>query len=200
MTTVLPYPFVFAVVRGDMDLNETKLANALGAEELRPARTGEILAAGAEPGYASPVGLKDVFVVADDVLPDSPNLVAGANEEGFHLLNVNYGRDFEADVVADVAMRTDVSGGNADDIVMIGRGRIVSQGSKAELLKGAGFATAAVPAASPMANMFWWGSKLSRPKSVGNNSAAVRGRSQADSSTARRSMRFSSSRMFPGQA
>ena len=95
--------FVFAVVRGDMDLNETKLANAVGAEDLRPARAEEIRATGAEPGYASPVGLRDVLVVADDAVALSPNLVAGANEEGFHLLNVNHGRDFEADVVADVA-------------------------------------------------------------------------------------------------
>ena len=96
--------FVFAVLRGDMELNETKLANAVGAGDLRPARTEEIQAVGAEPGYASPVGLRDVLVVADDAVAYSPNLVAGANERGFHLLNVNYGRDFEANVVADVAV------------------------------------------------------------------------------------------------
>jgi len=95
--------FVFAVVRGDMELNETKLANAVGAGALRPARAEEIRAAGAEPGYASPVGLGDVLVVADDAVALSPNLVAGANEEGFHLLNVNHGRDFEAGVVTDLA-------------------------------------------------------------------------------------------------
>ena len=95
--------FVFALVRGDMELNETKLANAVGAGGLRPARAEEIRAVGAEPGYASPVGLRDVLVVADDAVALSPNLVAGANEEGFHLLNVNHGRDFVADVVADVA-------------------------------------------------------------------------------------------------
>jgi prolyl-tRNA synthetase len=95
--------FVFALVRGDMELNETKLANAVGAGGLRAARTEEIRAVGAEPGYASPLGLRDVMVVADDAVALSPNLVAGANEEGFHLLNVNHGRDFVADVVADVA-------------------------------------------------------------------------------------------------
>ncbi|CAA9465349.1 MAG: Prolyl-tRNA synthetase, bacterial type [uncultured Rubrobacteraceae bacterium] len=95
--------FVFAVVRGDTDLNETKLANAVGAGALRPAREEEIRAAGAEPGYGSPVGLEGVLVVADDAVAFSPNLVAGANEEGYHLLNVNHGRDFVADVVADVA-------------------------------------------------------------------------------------------------
>jgi prolyl-tRNA synthetase len=95
--------FVFAVVRGDMEVNEYKLASALKALELRPAREEEIRAVGAEPGYASPVGLKDVLVVVDDIIPTSPNLVAGANEEGYHMRNVNYGRDFQAEIVADIA-------------------------------------------------------------------------------------------------
>ncbi|HET7076011.1 MAG TPA: proline--tRNA ligase [Chloroflexia bacterium] len=96
--------FVFAVVRGDMDVNETKLANAVKAKELRPARTEEIEAAGAVPGYASPIGLRDIVVVVDDIIPESPNLVAGANEEGYHLLHTNYGRDYTATVVADIAV------------------------------------------------------------------------------------------------
>jgi prolyl-tRNA synthetase len=58
---------------------------------------------GAEPGYASPVGLRDVLVVVDDAAAASPNLVAGANEAGYHLLNTNYGRDFSAAVVTDIA-------------------------------------------------------------------------------------------------
>ena len=94
---------VFAVVRGDMEVNETKLANVVKAKELRPAQDEEIRAAGAEPGYASPIGLKDVLVVVDDLIPDSPNLVAGANEPGYHMLNVNYGRDYGAQIVADIA-------------------------------------------------------------------------------------------------
>lgn len=94
--------FVFAVVRGDMNVNEVKLTNAIRAKELRAAEDEEIVAVGAVPGYASPVGLKDVLVVVDDLIPNSPNLVAGANEEGFHMRNVNYGRDYEADVIADI--------------------------------------------------------------------------------------------------
>ncbi|MCO5207603.1 MAG: proline--tRNA ligase [Anaerolineae bacterium] len=94
--------FIFAVVRGDMDVNETKLLNAVDAKALRTATEEEIRAVGAVPGYASPVGLSDVLVVVDDAIPTSPNLVAGANEDGFHLLNVNYGRDFSADIVADI--------------------------------------------------------------------------------------------------
>jgi prolyl-tRNA synthetase len=94
--------FVFAVTRGDMEVNETKLANLLGARSLRPATEDEIRSSGAVPGYASPVGLKNVQVVVDELIPLSPNLAAGANEEGYHLLNVNFGRDFTAARVADI--------------------------------------------------------------------------------------------------
>ncbi len=95
--------FIFVVIRGDMEVNETKLANVIGARALRPAVEAEIRAVGAVPGYASPVGLKDVLVIADDLAPAAPNLVAGANEEGYHLLNVNYGRDYTAAIVTDIA-------------------------------------------------------------------------------------------------
>ena len=101
--------FVFAVVRGDMELNETKLANAVGASVLRPALPEEVRTVGAEPGYGSPLGVEGVVVVVDDAIPASPNLVAGANEEGFHFLNVNYERDFDADTVADIASAGDGS-------------------------------------------------------------------------------------------
>jgi prolyl-tRNA synthetase len=93
---------VFAVVRGDMEVNETKLANAIKARSLRPATEEEIRSVGAEPGYASPVGLHDVLVIVDDLVSVSPNLVAGANQAGYHLRNVNYGRDFQADLVTDI--------------------------------------------------------------------------------------------------
>ncbi len=95
--------FVFVVVRGDMEVNETKLANALKANALRPATEDEIRAVGAEPGYGSPISVHDAIVVADDAVATSPNLVSGANEPGFHLLNVNLGRDYKADIVTDIA-------------------------------------------------------------------------------------------------
>jgi prolyl-tRNA synthetase len=99
--------FVFSVVRGDMDLNETKLANALNARDLRPATDEEIRSVGAEPGYASPVGLENVLVVVDELIPESSNLVSGSNQSGFHLLNVNYGRDFKAQIVSDIVAAQD---------------------------------------------------------------------------------------------
>ena len=96
--------FVFAVVRGDMDLNETKLTNAIKSRSMRPATVEEIKAIGAEPGFGSPVGIQrdKVMLVVDDLVENSPNLVAGANKVDYHYLNVNYGRDYNADIVTDI--------------------------------------------------------------------------------------------------
>jgi prolyl-tRNA synthetase len=94
--------FVLAIVRGDMEMNETKLANAVHASDLRPAREEEILTVGARPGYGSPIGVHDALVVIDDLVARSPNLVGGANEVDYHYLNTNYPRDYTADVVTDI--------------------------------------------------------------------------------------------------
>lgn len=98
---------IFAVVRGDMELNETKLANAVRAQALRPSTEEEIRAVGAVPGYASPIGLSGIMVVVDDAAAAAPNLVAGANEAGYHLKNVNHGRDYTADIITDIAAAAD---------------------------------------------------------------------------------------------
>jgi prolyl-tRNA synthetase len=97
--------FVFAVVRGDMQLSEAKLKGKVG--EVKPATAEEIAASGAVAGYASPVGLKHALIVVDDLISNSPNLVAGANEAGYHLKNVNYGRDYSAEIVADLVQAED---------------------------------------------------------------------------------------------
>jgi len=99
--------FVIAMVRGDTDLNESKLRRVLGVEQLGPATEGEIRRVGAEPGYGSPVGVEGVTVAVDELIPRSPNLVAGANRPGYHRLNVNYGRDYGASVVADITAAGD---------------------------------------------------------------------------------------------
>jgi prolyl-tRNA synthetase len=92
-----------AIVRGDFEVNETKLSNAVKAiGGLRPAHAEEIAAAGMVPGYASPIGATGTTVVVDDLAARSPNLVAGANRHGYHLLNVNVGRDFTPDLVTDI--------------------------------------------------------------------------------------------------
>ena len=127
--------FVFAVVRGDMEVNETKLSNAVKAKELRPATEEEIRAVGAEPGYASPVGLKDTLVVVDDLIPLSPNLVAGANEEGYHLRNVNFGRDYSADIVTDITLAQEgnlciICGGRLREVRGVEAGNIFKLGTR----------------------------------------------------------------------
>jgi len=94
---------IFAVIRGDLDINETKLRQVTGENDIVPATAEQIRAIGAEPGYGSPVGVHDAVVVIDESIRDSPNLVAGANKVGYHLRNVNYPRDFEAHHVADIA-------------------------------------------------------------------------------------------------
>lgn len=95
--------FIFAVIRGDLEVNETKLRKVTGELDLIPATAEEIRATGAEPGYGSPVNVENAVIVADLSVRDTPNLVSGANKPGFHLRNVNLDRDYEADFVADVA-------------------------------------------------------------------------------------------------
>jgi len=95
---------IIGVVRGDMEVNKVKLQNIVKSSELLPATTEEIMEIGAIPGYASPVGIdrSKAIVVVDDLIPESPNLVMGANEEGYHLVNVCYERDYEGDMVGDI--------------------------------------------------------------------------------------------------
>ncbi|HEX3052320.1 MAG TPA: proline--tRNA ligase [Aggregatilineaceae bacterium] len=96
--------FVFVVIRGDLDVNEVKLINALGGGEVRPATDEEIRATGAVPGYASPMGLsQDVKVIADVSVRYGANFVAGANDAGYHFTGVNVPRDFDPAVVVDLA-------------------------------------------------------------------------------------------------
>ncbi len=94
---------VLAVIRGDMEVNETKLANAVGAREMWPANAEEIAAVGAVPGYGSPLSVEGALVVVDQSISDACNLVAGANREGYHVKNVNCGRDYTPDITADIA-------------------------------------------------------------------------------------------------
>lgn len=99
-TRVSDNRFIFVVVRGDMQLSEAKLRAQVG--DVRPATAEEIQRSGAAAGYASPVGLKGALVVVDDLIPGAPNLVAGANEPGYHLKNINHSRDYSAEIVLDL--------------------------------------------------------------------------------------------------
>ncbi|NLE07960.1 MAG: proline--tRNA ligase [Dehalococcoidales bacterium] len=95
--------FVFGVIRGDLEINEVKLQNALKCTDIRMATDEEVKAAGIVAGAASPVGLKGIKVIADDSVSSGANFVAGANKPETHLKNVNYPRDFQAAVVTDIA-------------------------------------------------------------------------------------------------
>jgi prolyl-tRNA synthetase len=95
--------FIFVVIRGDLEVNEVKLKKTLKATDLRLASSDEVKEAGIKAGSASPVGLVGVRIIADDSLESGTNFVAGANKAGCHFRNVNYGRDFKADVKADIA-------------------------------------------------------------------------------------------------
>jgi prolyl-tRNA synthetase len=99
-TRVSDGQFVFIVVRGDMQLSEAKLRNIVG--EIKLADAESVRRAGAEAGFASPIGLTNALIVVDELIPRSHNLVAGANEAGYHLKNTNYPRDYSAEIVADV--------------------------------------------------------------------------------------------------
>lgn len=93
---------VMVAIRGDLEINERKLANFLKTPEVRLADGQEITGFGLVQGYMSPVGISKMKVVVDDSLLDSQSYVAGANQEGFHLKNVVPGRDFVAKEKIDV--------------------------------------------------------------------------------------------------
>jgi prolyl-tRNA synthetase len=103
--------FLFVLIRGDLDVNETKLLNAIGGGELRAAEDEDILAVGGVPGYASPIGLKvrdtlqgdGLLVVADDSIQTRGAFVSGANDAGYHYTGVNYPRDFQVTLIIDIA-------------------------------------------------------------------------------------------------
>jgi prolyl-tRNA synthetase len=94
---------VLVLVRGDHEVNDIKLKNlfsAATAELASPEETRSIL--GCSVGSLGPIGAKDVEIVADHAVEAVVNGVCGANEEGFHYINVNAGRDFEVSQFADL--------------------------------------------------------------------------------------------------
>ena len=97
--------YVAAFVRGDRELNMTKLVNALDIPEhaIEFADEEKMSAAtGCVGGFTGPTSLHDCRIVVDSELPGLKNLCAGACREDHHLINVNYGRDYEGDIVTDI--------------------------------------------------------------------------------------------------
>ncbi|MET7143470.1 proline--tRNA ligase [Xanthomonas sp. PPL139] len=108
--------FVLALVRGDHTINEIKLGKVAGLAGYRMANEAEIRAhLGSEPGFLGPLGPRQpIRVVADRDVAALADFVVGANESGFHLAGVNWGRDLpEPDAVAD--LRNVVEGERAHD-------------------------------------------------------------------------------------
>jgi len=95
---------VFVAIRGDLEVNEAKLRNTLHAPDLALLDDEGVRKHGLVAGSASPVGLSGMQIIADDSVQESPNLVAGANKPDVHYRNVNHGRDWQADVIADISL------------------------------------------------------------------------------------------------
>lgn len=97
--------YVAAFIRGDRELNMTKLINALSipehaiefADEEKISRV-----TGCVPGYTGPIGLKNCRIIVDSEIPGTVNLITGANKREYHVMNSNYGRDYEAHIVTDI--------------------------------------------------------------------------------------------------
>lgn len=100
---------ILALVRGDMDVNPIKVQKLGRIMKMEPATEADILTVRSVPGYASPIGIDraKALVIADDLVTKTNNLVVGANEENYHLINACYGRDFEADIVGDIVTAFD---------------------------------------------------------------------------------------------
>ncbi len=88
---------IVAMIRGDFEVNESKLKNHLGLNSLEFADDELIKAVGAEPGYASPMAINSdkVKIIIDRSVAESSNLVVGANEKDYHYKNFNIGRDLK---------------------------------------------------------------------------------------------------------
>ena len=95
---------VFVTIRGDLEVNEVKLKNALHCHDLRLASDIEVREAGLVAGSASPMGITGIKRVADPSIRQGNNFVVGANRPDAHLRNANYPRDFQVDILTDIAL------------------------------------------------------------------------------------------------
>ena len=99
--------YVAVFIRGDRQLNKTKLVNALDVPEFALEFADENAmhdATGCVGGFTGPIGLHDCTIVVDSELIEAKNMCAGACREDHHLVNVNYGRDYKADLIADLKL------------------------------------------------------------------------------------------------
>jgi len=118
--------YILAIIRGDFDVNEVKLANLIKATTLRHATDEEIREIiKSEPGFISPVGIKkgldksvDLLIVADDSLRTIVNAYGGSNKKDTDLLNINIDRDYKSDLEGDIALaKLDYIANNGEKLV-----------------------------------------------------------------------------------
>ena len=95
---------VFVTIRGDLEVNEVKLKNVLHVDDLRLAEDTEVEAAGLVAGSASAIGITGIKRVGDPSITRGTNFVVGANKPDTHLRGANYPRDFQVDIVSDIAL------------------------------------------------------------------------------------------------
>ena len=95
---------VFVTIRGDLEVNEVKLKNLLGCNELRLATDEEVTQAGLVAGSASPIGIQGIKRIADPSISSGSNFIVGANKPDTHFRNANYPRDFQVDCLSDIAL------------------------------------------------------------------------------------------------
>jgi prolyl-tRNA synthetase len=94
---------VAVLVRGDHEINEIKLQSLLGTDETELADEQTVISVTNAPiGFAGPAGLKNIKIIADLSVVELSNALTGANKKDYHLKNVNYKRDYNADIVADI--------------------------------------------------------------------------------------------------
>jgi prolyl-tRNA synthetase len=106
---------VLVMLRGDLEVSEAKLMRVLNVPALAPATDDQIRRIGVVPGYASPIGIAvqgagsgaGALVIADESLHGMSNFVTGANDAGYHMIGVNYPRDFSVSQIADIAQPFD---------------------------------------------------------------------------------------------
>ncbi len=97
---------ILCFVRGDHEVNEIKVANTIGVNELEMAEDSMLESVGTTGGYMGPVGIDSnkAIIIVDSSVMQMHNFCCGANKEGFHLLNVNPERDFVPTYVSDIRM------------------------------------------------------------------------------------------------
>ena len=93
-----------AIIRADLDVNETKLSNLNGGKDLRLATSEELSNLNIPHGFASPIQLENIQIILDTSINFGNNYIIGSNKENVHFKNSNYPRDFSSDIVSDIAL------------------------------------------------------------------------------------------------